>query len=221
LVIEAILPAAVATAEAWDDAEPAPLHPDEAGLVSGAVEARQREFATGRACARRALAQLGVEATAIGGGERGEPLWPRGVVGSITHCRGYRGAAAARGGQLASLGIDAEPHEPLPPGLLGDVAGATERRALAELAAGEPGIHWDRLLFSAKESVYKAWFPLARRWLGFEDAELDLDRERRIFSARLLVPGPRLGGSELRRLDGRWLAADGLIFTAVTVPAAA
>ena len=56
---------------------------------------------------------------------------------------------------------------------------------------------WDRLLFSTKESVYKAWFPLAERWLGFEDARVTIDRDRGSFAARLLVPGPRLDGREL------------------------
>lgn len=219
-MIEAILPAGVAVAEAFDDAAPAELFAAEAALVAPAVEKRRREFATGRLCARRALARLGVEAGAIGSGERGEPLWPAGVVGAISHCRGYRGAAVAPAGELAALGIDAEPHEPLPDGLLADVARPEERPALARLAAAEPGLRWDRLLFSAKESVYKAWFPLARRWLGFEDAALDLDPARRAFTARLLVPGPRLGGTELRALEGRWLLADGLVLTAVAVPPA-
>lgn len=217
-MIEAILPAAVAVAEARDDAAPAELLGAEAELVARAVEKRRREFATGRLCARRALAALGVEAGAIGSGERGEPLWPAGVVGAISHCRGYRGAAVARAAELASLGIDAEPHQPLPDGLLGDVARAEERPALAALAAAAPEVHWDRLLFSAKESVYKAWFPLAKRWLGFEDAVLELDPERRAFTARLLVPGPQLGRAELRWFEGRWLVADGLVLTSVTVP---
>lgn len=218
-MIEAILPAAAAVAEAFDDAAPAELFAAERELVAGAVDKRRREFATGRACARRALSRLGMQAGPIGGGERGEPLWPAGVTGAITHCRGYRGAAVARSDDLAALGIDAEPHEPLPQGLLGDIARAEELGPLVELAAAVPGTHWDRLLFSAKESVYKAWFPLARRWLGFEDALLELDPERRTFVARLLVPGPDLAGAQLRHFEGRWLLAGSLILTAVTVPA--
>jgi 4'-phosphopantetheinyl transferase EntD len=80
-------------------------------------------------------------------------------------------------------------------------------------------VSWDRLLFCAKESVYKAWFPLAQRWLGFEDAELAIDRSSESFSARLLVPGPTLHGAELRELSGRWLIADGLLLSAIAVPA--
>jgi 4'-phosphopantetheinyl transferase EntD len=57
-----------------------------------------------------------------------------------------------------------------------------------------PGVHWDRLLFSAKESVYKAWFPLAKRWLGFEEAVVTVDASTETFVAQLLVSGPLLLG---------------------------
>lgn len=216
-MIEAILPAGVAVSEAIDDSAPAPLFAAEQEQLGRAVEKRRREFATARACARRALGELGREPVAIPSGARGEPLWPDGVVGSITHCRGYRGAAVAPAADLAAIGIDAEPNEPLPQGLVGDVAGEQERRRLAELDAAEPAVRWDRLLFSAKESVYKAWFPLAGRWLGFEDAIVQLDPVRRTFAARLLVPGPVVAGAELQRLEGRWLLAGGLVLTAVVV----
>ena len=72
------------------------------------------------------------------------------------------------------MGIDAEPHAPLPDGVLGQIARAEERPRLAELAGAEPEVHWDRLLFCAKETVYKVWFPLAECWLGFEDASAHL-----------------------------------------------
>jgi 4'-phosphopantetheinyl transferase EntD len=219
-MIEELLPGAAAIAEARGDEEgEAALFPTEREQVSRSVEKRQREFATGRACARRALERLGVSAAAIPSGEKGEPLWPKGVVGSITHCDGYRACAVARTADLLTVAIDAEPHQPLPEGLIGDVARAEERVWLRELARGAPDTHWDKLLFSAKESVYKAWFPLAERWLGFEDASLTVDSERRQFRAQLLVPGPVVAGSEVKGFSGRWLVADGLVITAIAVTA--
>jgi 4'-phosphopantetheinyl transferase EntD len=125
----------------------------------------------------------------------------------------------ARTTDLATIGIDAEPHQPLPEGLVEKVAGVEERNGLAELKRAEPEVAWDRLLFSAKEALYKAWYPLAQRWLGFEDAVLTIDPVERTFSARLLVPGPRLAGEELRGFDGRWLVAEGLILSAIAVAA--
>ncbi len=218
-MIERILPDAIVAAQAFDDTAPAPLFAEEEAIVGKAVEKRRREFATARSCARDALERLGVAPGPIPAGERGEPIWPASVVGSITHCRGYRGAAVAWARDAATIGIDAEPHEPLPEGLVGDVAGVTELARLRELARIEPSIHWDRLLFSAKEAVYKAWFPLAGRWLGFEDAELTIDPGRRAFSARLLVAGPVVAGAELSGFSGRWLVADGLVLTAIAVGA--
>ena len=218
-VIEAILPGAVAVAEAREDDATAPLFPEEEAIVSSAVEKRRREFASGRGCAHRALALLGAPPGPVPAGARGEPLWPSGVVGAITHCSGYRGAAVARAAEIVTIGIDAEPHAALPEGLIGDVAGAEEISQQRELARSNPEIHWDRLLFSAKEAVYKAWFPLAERWLGFEDAVLRIDAQERSFAARLQVPGPEVGGSELKGLSGRWLVEDGLLLTAIAVSA--
>jgi 4'-phosphopantetheinyl transferase EntD len=216
-VIEELLPKAVAVAEAFGDGDDAELLPAEVEIVSRAVEKRRAEFTTGRACARRALGQLGFPPGPILAGERGEPLWPAGAIGSITHCDGYRAAAAAPAGEVMALGIDAEPNLPLPDGLLGDIARPEERPGLAELARSNPSVHWDRLLFSAKESVYKAWFPLAGRWLGFEDATLTIDRRGEAFSARLLVPGPEADGTRIEGFEGRWLVRDGIVVTAIAV----
>jgi 4'-phosphopantetheinyl transferase EntD len=91
-----------------------------------------------------------------------------------------------------------------------------ERARLGELAAAAPGVCWDRVLFSAKESVYKAWFPLARRWLDFTEADVTIDPAGGTFRARLLVDGPVAGGRPVTGFTGRWLAADGLVLTTVT-----
>jgi len=219
-MIERILPPEVASAEAFDDAGPAPLYPEEEAAICRAVAARRGEFATGRACARAALARLGLPPAAIIPGERGAPVWPAGVAGSITHCAGYRAAAVARVFDVASLGLDAEPNEPLPAGVLDRIALPTERAWLPGLAAAVPGVCWDRLLFCAKESVYKAWFPLTGRWLGFGQAAVTVEPGAGTFTADLLVPGPPLGGRPLTRFTGRWLVGHGLLLAAIAVPAA-
>ncbi|MFI7210020.1 4'-phosphopantetheinyl transferase [Micromonospora maritima] len=217
-MIEALLPAGTVAVEAYADVAGEPPYPGEEDLVARAVDGRRREFVTARRCAREALARLGYAPAPIRPGPRREPLWPAGVVGSITHCAGYRAAAVAPGVTLAGLGIDAEPHEPLPDGVAGAVTAAGEPEHLGGLRLAHPTVHWDRLLFSAKESVYKAWYPLTGRWLGFEDAELTIDPAGR-FTARIRIDGVRTdGGPPLRVLDGRWLVARGLVVTAVAVP---
>ena len=105
----------------------------------------------------------------------------------------------------------------MPAGLLGDIALPGERGQLAVLAREEPGVSWDRLLFSIKESVYKAWFPLTGRWLGFEDANVAIDRPGGSFSAQLLVSGPALGGRELTGFMGKWLVRDRIVLTSIAV----
>ncbi|HEY0391666.1 MAG TPA: 4'-phosphopantetheinyl transferase superfamily protein [Solirubrobacterales bacterium] len=217
-MLEGILPESASVTEIRGDIADATLFAEEKEAISGAVEKRRREFRTGRACARSALAGLGLGCRAIPSGPRGAPQWPSGVVGSITHCDGFRAAAVARVADLATIGIDAEVDAPLPRGVLADIALPEERPSLEALALAEPGVNWDRLLFSIKESVYKAWFPLAERWLGFEDARVWVDRRRGSFVARLLVPGPSLAGRELNAFSGRWLARDGLLLAAIGMP---
>jgi 4'-phosphopantetheinyl transferase EntD len=216
-VIEEILLPAVAAAEEFGDRPDAVLFPEEEAVIGRAVEKRRREFATARACARAALARLGQPPVAILPGERGSPGWPPGIVGSITHCAGYRAAAVGRASEVLAIGLDAEPDQPLPDGVLDVISLAAERASLAGLAASAPGPNWDRMLFCAKESVYKAWFPLTGRWLGFEQAHITLDPAAGTFTARLLVPGAEVAGRELTAFDGRWLARHGLILTAISV----
>lgn len=213
-MIERLVPDGVAVVSTREDLLEVELFPEEERSVGRAVEKRRREFTTARACARQALQRLGIAAVAIPNGERGEPLWPSGVVGSITHCDGYRACAVAKAEDVVSVGVDAEVHEPLPEGVLDQVAFGRELEMVAGRAAG---VCLDRLLFSAKEAVYKAWFPLAHRWLGFEDVELTVDVGRAEFRARLLVPGPVVEGARLTEFRGRWCVEEGIVAAAAVV----
>jgi 4'-phosphopantetheinyl transferase EntD len=217
-VLADIVPAQVAADEAFGDLPDPVLFPEEEAIVARAVDKRRREFAAARACARAGLARLGVPPAPILPGPRGAPQWPPGIVGSMTHCAGYRASAVARAQDMLTLGLDAEPDGPLPHGVLDAVADPGEQAGLDALAAMAAAPSWDRLLFCAKEAVYKAWFPLARRWLGFKEAEITINPADGTFAARLLVPGPVLEGAELTGFTGRWLARDGLILTAIAVP---
>ncbi|KES08918.1 4'-phosphopantetheinyl transferase [Streptomyces toyocaensis] len=223
-MIEDLLPQTVVAVEAYgDEGADAPLYPAEEALVERAVLKRRREFTAVRACARRAMEKLGVPPQPVLPGERGAPLWPEGLAGSMTHCRGYCAAALVRADDLASVGIDAELHGPLPEGVLPAVALPAEADRIARLSGDVPDVHWDRLLFSAKESVYKAWFPLTGKWLDFQEADIDLfadagEDARGGFRATLLVPGPLVGGRRVDHFTGRWTAEGGLIATAIAVP---
>jgi 4'-phosphopantetheinyl transferase EntD len=217
-VIERLLPATVVSVEAFDDVPDEPVFPGEEQYIAQAVDRRRREFVTARRCAREALAGLGHPPATIPRTRRGAPVWPDGTVGSITHCAGYRAAAVARAGDPVSIGIDAEPHGPLPEGVAEVVALAEERDMLARMRAADPAVHWDRLLFSAKESVFKAWYPLTRRELAFAEARLDIDAQAGSFTAHLKADGTRLDhGRPLANLDGRFLIGRDVVVTAVVV----
>ncbi|MFI0959807.1 4'-phosphopantetheinyl transferase [Streptomyces sp. NPDC021080] len=227
-MMEELLPESVVAVESHGDdgAGEASLYPEELAVVSRAVSKRRREFASVRVCARRAMEKLGVAPGPVLPGERGAPRWPAGVIGSMTHCEGYAAAALVRAGELASLGIDAEPHLALPDDVLEAVALPGEADRLDRLGAQAPAVHWDRLLFSAKESVYKAWFPLTGQWLDFSEADIDITLDPAPAAgaptgglrARLLVPGPVVDGVRVRTFTGRWTVRHGLVATTVTVP---
>jgi 4'-phosphopantetheinyl transferase EntD len=217
-MIEKLLPHGVVAVETFEDVPGQPSFPGEESMVVNAVETRRREFITARHCAREALAKLGYAPVPIQAGRKREPLWPAGVVGSITHTTGFRAAAVASQSVLASIGIDTEQNDKLPDGVEESITVRGEREMLAALSRAFPATNWGRLLFSAKESVYKAWYPLTGRGLGFEDARLVIEPAG-TFAAKLLVDGARTdGGLPLVELRGRFVVAHGLIATAVTVP---
>jgi 4'-phosphopantetheinyl transferase EntD len=143
-------------AEIEDTGQPLPLRPHEAMLVASAADKRRRDFALGRACAHDALAALGHDHGEIGRGEGGAPLWPPGVVGSITHTKGYAAALVAGARRFAGVGVDAERVGGVTDDLWPRLFGADECEHLMGLdGAGRQLIA--TLFFSAKETCYKAW----------------------------------------------------------------
>ncbi len=193
-----------------------PLFPEEEALNAQAVATRRAEFTTALVCAREALAKIGCSPVPILTGEWGAPCWPEGVAGSMTHCQGYCAAAVARDSEVIALGIDAEPNEPLPDGVPGVIARREELTFLASLPV--LGVAWDRLLFSAKETVYKAWFPVGRRFLDFHEATVAVLPDG-TFVAHVLVTPPILRGKPLTNFSGRWTVVDGLVLTTIAVEA--
>jgi 4'-phosphopantetheinyl transferase EntD len=224
MLVSSVLPGSVVEDLAFHElySDPpglAPL-PEEEPLIAKSVAKRRSEFITVRHCARIALGELGVPPVPILKGEKGEPCWPDGVVGSLTHTTGYRGAVVGRSTAVRSVGIDAEPHDVLPDGVLDSITLDEERH---EIAALPVRLHWDRILFCAKEATYKAWFPLTKRWLGFEDAHIVFDVDPTgsgatgVFVSKILIDGATLSGPPLTALRGRWSVDRGLVLTAIVL----
>jgi 4'-phosphopantetheinyl transferase EntD len=208
----------LAFAEVYSDPPGLAPLPEEEPLIARSVDTRRNEFITARYCARIALGELGYPPVPILKGDKGEPCWPDGVVGSLTHCTGYRGAVVGRRTEVRSVGVDAEPHDVLPQGVFDAISLPAERR---EMAALPSGFHWDRILFCAKEATYKAWYPLTKRWLGFEDAHITFDVDGAGgaggFLSRIVIDPGALSGPPLTVLTGRWTVTDGLVLTAIVL----
>ncbi|WP_051830999.1 4'-phosphopantetheinyl transferase family protein [Streptomyces violens] len=225
-LLQGELPPEVSLVELFAD-PPVALFPEEAEAVAGAGDKRRQEYATVRHCARKALVRLGVGPVPIPPRQDGPawarraPRWPEGVVGSMTHCDGYRAAAVARAEAVLALGVDAEPNEPLPAGISDTVMGPEERATAARLSLSHPQVAWERLVFSAKESVFKTWYPLTGRWLDFTECTVRPDPERGTFTGTLGVPGPVVEGVRVNRFSGLWCTsiAEGHLATAVVIPA--
>ena len=186
-------------------------------LVATAVDRRKAEFGDSRWCAHRAMEQF-IPDQPILRGHRGMPEFPTPVVGSMTHTTGYRAAVVGRASRWNSLGIDAEPLTALPEGVFATIASPEERAGLRRLSRrlgrghdgqGALGV----VLFSAKEAVYKAWYPLTQQFLDFDQARIEL-REDGSFRARLLV-----GNAPVPTIEGLWSAAEGYALTMAGVRA--
>lgn len=191
------------------------LHPLERGLVGRAIEKRAREIVAGRALARRAFERLGIRDAPLLRGEDRAPIWPAGIVGSLSHTRGLCAVVAARAGELRGLGIDLEGGRELPERLLSLVCTPGELEEIGSLASGERARR-GRLVFSAKESVYKCQYPLARRWLGFRDVALEIDPSAERFRARLEIDGEPLWPAGAR-FSGRYRFEGDLVVTAAAL----
>lgn len=170
------------------------LWPDEAPVIARALEKRQRDFAAGRRAAREAMVALGVAPAAIPQGEQREPVWPQGLIGSISHCRTCCIATVAHARAHRTIGIDIEPATPLDPDLIPLICTDGEQNWLQtqpdrNLAAKQ--------IFSAKEAVYKAQFPLSREVIGFKAVTLCVKGSE--FQAELPQNLPKCTGAILIR----------------------
>lgn len=222
-LIAALFPAEVVV-ECGDPAElQGEPHPLELPLFTKVVEKRRRELLAGRLLARRALERLGITDHALLPDEHRAPIWPAGIVGSISHTRSACAVVVARATEVLGLGLDLEDGRGLPERALTLVCTERERTWIATRPQGERR-QLGTLFFSAKESVYKCQHPLSRRWLGFRDVELELGAaadsrtlpaEGR-FAARPSGAGAPIWPPE-SRFVGRFLRTDAALVCAATL----
>jgi 4'-phosphopantetheinyl transferase EntD len=171
------------------------LQDEEALLPVGVHPRRRAQFTLGRGVARAALGELGFVDVPVLQGKRGEPLWPAGVCGSLSHTyavdpegrreRSVAVCAVSASDAVKSLGIDIEfTRRKLSLGISAKTCSPEE----ADFIFGEKEDREKRLisLLSAKEAVYKALYPLTQVFFGFLEAKLTWDSVGRCFQGALL-----------------------------------
>jgi 4'-phosphopantetheinyl transferase EntD len=210
--LRALFPEGVAVARLRDFAAADPLHEDEHQHLRRALEKRRAEFRAGRSCARRALRELGVGQVAIARGDDRAPCWPAGIVGSISHARGYCAAVVGHASQFAGLGIDIECKNRVDRRLWKQIASADEiawleREADTQLSS--------TLLFSAKEAFYKAQYSISRSWLGFHAVQLRVERDSFEITLCRDIAGLAAAGA---RFAGRYQVEPEHVVTALAIP---
>jgi 4'-phosphopantetheinyl transferase EntD len=217
--VAGLFPSGVIAAELTEPAPRELLTSAEQQLMARCAEKRIQDFAAGRACAHRALRELGIRDFSLLAGEHREPLWPPGIVGSITHTRGYAAAVVARQRDLKSVGLDCEGIDSVDEELWSRICTPAEIERLAQLPPAERG-RQAALIFAAKEAFYKCQFPLTRAWVGFEDVVIEpLDWPVAAGGLRIvpqkILP---LEAGVVAHLVGRFQFRGPWVITAVTAP---
>ncbi|MEE2861314.1 MAG: phosphopantetheinyl transferase [Pseudomonadota bacterium] len=196
VALRSMLPPGVGiAARSIADGQP-PLWPGEEVAVRHAIPARRQEFAAGRAVARAAMQDAGLEPAALPAGPDRAPRWPTGVAGSISHAAGVAAGLAGRSAVWAGIGLDIEKAAPL------DADLAAIIRASGDCDGSELGADLSATLaFSAKEAAFKAQFPLTGLWLDHREVGVTLTPTSFTVVVRD-VP-----------LIGRWMRADGMFLS--------
>ena len=187
------------------------LYPEERALVESALAKRQAEFATARQLARQAMKELGLAGGPILKGAKREPVWPSGSIGSMTHAEGCAVACVARSDVVRSVGIDIE--------LADRVGGHLYKKLFTNVEQNfleQKGQEFAGLLFSAKEAVYKASFPLVGRYIGFQEAELTVDESRRRIGIRYV--GDHASNRVMEEAECRYLFSGPYVLSLVIIP---
>jgi 4'-phosphopantetheinyl transferase EntD len=219
----------VAAAELREDADASLLYPAEAAFCVGFARRRIADFAAGRLCARRALADLGIADFPIAVNSDRSPVWPPGITGSISHTETFRCAVAAPKQRFGSIGIDVEIVGRVKSDIDALVFTHAETVFLASLADTRRALA-ATIVFSAKEAFYKCQYAITHQWLDFHDVTVDLtlpDACGQPGSAANIVRGSfRVAASEGRlaldhrvnpELRGRFCIDDELVATGISM----
>ena len=221
-LVRSLFSGEVFAAEQLSPGDPEQLLPEERAGQATWVDKRLREFAAGRQCARRALRQLTMPDYALINGPDRCPIWPNGIVGSITHADGFAAAVVARNSDFTSVGLDAERRDRVGADLWERLFVPAELSWLQSLEAAQRS-GAAALLFSAKEALYKCQYLVTRRWLDFHDVALRVDGHTEQRGRLAVAEGCRVLElwPEARQMRGRFAVHEGWVvssFELATLP---
>jgi len=191
------------------------IFPEEATFIQKAVPKRKQEFFAGRLCARKALAEIGIEDFPLLMGKDRAPSWPPGVVGSIAHTEGYCGVAIALKTDVESLGLDVECVEQVDRDTWKHFCTQQELSRVNSLPESQQQKN-AALIFSAKECLYKCQYQMSKEWVGFYDVTISINLDKNEFEVRFLIDV----GSCFERgtcLRGKYFFSNGYVLTGITL----
>ncbi len=186
-MINNLLPNNIACETLYEGTQNLFVHETEVASIQHASKKRITEFLNGRHCAHKALIKLGyTKKTAILQGAKREPLWPESIVGSITHCKGYFAAVVCYNKLIKGIGIDAETNIDVSKKIAITIQTEKEIFTNSILYKQIPNLHLNKLIFSAKESVFKFLYPIVKHAIKFKDVEINLNITNKTFSVIIL-----------------------------------
>lgn len=215
-VLESLFPGNVVAYEHQGPANIAELYQAEAQIVVRAAKSRRTTFAAGRLAARSALGAIGVDHGPLMRNSNGAPIWPSGLVGSITHTTGFCGAVVASIDDYEGVGIDAEGRWSVDERAWDVVLTPAERLRIENLPSDRRR-ETAATTFAAKEAFYKCQYQITASWLDYTDVEVTVCANS--FSIRLLRAVPPM--EDGAQFDGCHALLPTLVVTAIGVPNAA
>ena len=196
------------------------LLPEEAAHLGRAVAKRMQEFAAGRLCARRALAEFGMPDFPGRVAEDRQPIWPDALAGSITHTAGFCAAVVADRRHIQAVGLDSEVVGDVKAEIWSHICLPDEIAWLRSLPASEQAAA-ATLIFSAKEAFYKCQYPLVRERLGFHDVRIEAPTWYASTGIFLVHPtrSVAIAAHASPPLQGHYLFHENLVTTGIDFPA--
>jgi 4'-phosphopantetheinyl transferase EntD len=213
--LTSLFPSSVIVSEANPAQIQGSIYPEEETFIQKAVPKRKQEFTAGRLCARRALAKIGISNFPILIGKDRTPIWPSGIAGSISHCKGYCGVAVVQKTDIESIALDVESVGQVKRGIWKHFCNQQELSWINSLPEDQQQKN-AALIFSTKECFYKCQYPITKKWLNFHDVTISIDSNQNEFEVKFLI---NIGSSFERGtcLKGNYLISSHYVFSGMTL----